>query len=120
VAGVILTENDLDWYDWSQHEMRLLPERQAFVQNRIFDLGGIGAVGYVVCVDGRECYRGNFFSGYSSSSFGDTSIIFDEVKRIGNQYEPRMSFRGSLHGSSVAVRENEAVKQAVQSAGKLR
>jgi hypothetical protein len=110
----LLTTEDIVSYTWANHQIRLTEKEKSILDTLKVSVYGRS---FVVCVNKVVKYHGAFWTWISSVSFTGPTIILskptENIIRITRNYPP------DLVNTQPDVRENEDVKKALQSAGKL-
>jgi hypothetical protein len=112
----VLTEKDIISYDWATHTMELTEDGiKKLPSTREV---GVNGRAFVIVADGKRCYRGAFWTSFSSLAHPNPVIDVLRGGRTTRKIE-RASFLGSF-AKGDDPRSDKRVHKALEEAGKLR
>jgi hypothetical protein len=114
-ATPLLTEKDIVSYNWEEHRIVFTEEgfQKLPKQNEV----GVAGKQFVLVVDGKRCYLGAFWTGFSSISCPYPVI---DVLRIGNNTATiQRAYPQSQFGVGEDPRPNKRLKQLLAQLKKL-
>ena len=112
----VISQSDIVSYDWDTHEIQLTA--RAFSKLEAMEIPTTG-ISFLVCVNKNPVYWGAFWTLVSSRTFNGVTIMLkppmygENIIRIELGYPAPEFFSGS------DPRNNLAIKQALEKAGKL-
>jgi len=112
----LLTATDIVSYDWKTHTMALTDAGQLKIANSA-DVGVRGD-GFILVADGQRCYRGAFWSSFSSASCPTPVIVVDEAEK-GKGVKIHRAYPSDEFARGDDPRGDERVLRALKELGKL-
>lgn len=109
----LLTEQDIVSYDWQTHTMTLTEAGEKKIPKTL----GTGGKEFMIVADGRRCYRGAFWTSFSSISYPDP--IIDVVQR-GRTVRIQRAYPSERFTTGQDPRPDKRIRQVLEALGKIK
>jgi hypothetical protein len=111
----IITERNLDAYEWKTHTLRLKSGMTPASLGRV----PVQGIPFVVVARGEKIYLGTFVTAFSSMSFDVPAIMADPLGGDLNTMVINSGYPGASSANRLDPRNDERIRVALKAAGKL-